>query len=210
MPFRTVIASATGIAFVVVFPFLNWEPVLSRVPVPGIMLQFATASALAAISFGINKRPLKFFHIRGVGWRDIGAALLAIPAIIALIALVEPIANHFAESGTASELAPHDIADYPLGLALATAVTAGVFEEFIYRGFVLEELGELIHSRWVAAGISVVLFAVAHYVNNGWSPDLIYPALAGAVITVLYFARCNLTICMLLHAAIDSLHVLLR
>jgi hypothetical protein len=39
---------------------------------------------------------------------------------------------------------------------------------------------------------------------------MINPALVGAVITVLYLARCNLTICMLLHAAIDSLHVLLR
>ena len=85
-----------------------------------------------------------------------------------------------------------------------------MFEEFIYRGFVLKELGELIRSRRVAAAISVVLFALAHYVNNGWSADMIDPFLAGAVITVLYFTRRNLIICMLLHATIDSLHVLLK
>jgi len=174
------------------------------------MFQFATASALAAISFGINKRRLASFHIRGVGWRDVRAALLAFPVIVALILLAGPIVNHFANSGTRSASAPNDFADDPLGLALATAVTAGVFEEFIYRGFVLEELGELIHSRRVAAVISLVLFTLAHYVNNGWSPDMIFPALAGIVITVLYLDRRNLTICMLLHAAIDSMPVLLK
>ena len=39
---------------------------------------------------------------------------------------------------------------------------------------------------------------------------MIFPALAGIVITVLYLDRRNLTICMLLHAAIDSMPVLLK
>jgi membrane protease YdiL (CAAX protease family) len=210
LPSRTVISSAIGIAFVSIFPFLNWEPVLRRLPIPGITMQFAIASALASISFGINKRRLKFFHIRGLSWRDIGAAILAFLAILVLIAMAETVVNHFATSETASDSPSHDIADYPLGLALATAITAGVLEEFIYRGFILEELGELINSRWVAAGFSTILFGLAHYVNSGWSLEMISPALAGVVITLLYLSRCNLTICMLLHTTIDTLHVLWR
>jgi membrane protease YdiL (CAAX protease family) len=66
------------------------------------------------------------------------------------------------------------------------AATAGVFEEFIYRRFIIEELGELIRSRRLAAAVAVVFFASVHYGDRGWSLELIYPGLIGAVITVLY------------------------
>jgi membrane protease YdiL (CAAX protease family) len=206
LPLGKPIASTIGVVFALACPFLNWEPILSHVPLPGIMLQFVTASALGAIAFGINKRPVEFFQIRGIGWSDIGAALLAFVAVLALLALAKPVVNHFGDFGTASPA--DDYVDSPLWFGLLTAVTAGVFEEFIYRGFVIEELGELIRSRQVAAVVSVVFFAAAHYLSYGWTPELIYPGLAGAVITVLYFSRRNLLICMLLHATIDSLGVL--
>jgi membrane protease YdiL (CAAX protease family) len=205
---RTIIASSAGIAFVAIFPFVNWAPLLLHVPASGIMMQFAIATALGVISFGINRRSLGFFHIRGIGRRDLAAASLALFAIFAIGAAVVPILNHFATPE--NEPPAHDIADYPFALALATALTAGLFEEFIYRGFVLEELGELLHNRYASATVSVVLFALAHYVNAGWSLDMIIPGLAGIVLTVLYLRRGNLTICILLHATIDSLHVLLK
>ena len=206
MHLRKAIASTIGVAFALAFPFLNWEAVLSRVPAPGIMLKFATASVLGAVAFGINKRRVAFFQIRGIGWWDMGAALLAFSASLALVALAKPIIDHFGDSGASSS---DDYADRPLWFGLLTAVTAGVFEEFIYRGFVIEELGELIRNRRVAAVVSVVFFAFAHHVSYGWSLELIYPALMGTVITVLYFSRRNLLVCMLLHGTIDSLSVLM-
>jgi membrane protease YdiL (CAAX protease family) len=113
------------------------------------------ASVLAAIAFGINKRPLKFFHIRRIGWRDFGAALLAVPVVFSVVALAEPIIDHFGSSvppGAASD----PLRDSPLWPALVMAATAAVFEEFIYRGFIIEELGELIRSRRLAAVVAVV------------------------------------------------------
>jgi membrane protease YdiL (CAAX protease family) len=37
---------------------------------------------------------------------------------------------------------------------------SGVLEEFIYRGFIIEELGELIGSRRTSAVVSVLFFAL--------------------------------------------------
>ena len=212
MHLRKSIASALGVAFALSCPFINWGPVLGWALSPGpardIVFPFALVLALGAVSFGINRRSLDFFHIRGVSWRDIGAALLAIPVSFALFMLAGPMIDHFGHSRTASS--PGDYADDPLWFGLAAAVAAGVFEEFIFRGFIIEELGELIRSRRVAAAVSVVFFALAHHVSKGWSLELIYPGLLGAVITVLYFSRRNLPICMLLHATFDLLPVLVR
>jgi len=180
--------------------------VLSQVPAPGIMFQLLTASALAVVAFGINRRSLEFFHIRGIGWLDIASAILAVATIVSLLILAAPVIQHF--DGLATTAPESNDDDNPLWFALVTAVSAGVFEEFIYRGFVIEELGERIHSRGAAAVVSIVFFALAHFGTYGWSVQLIKPGLAGLVLTGLYFSRRNLPVCMLLHAAIDSVHAL--
>ena len=77
MPLRESISSALGIVFALLFPFLNWDPVLARIPAPSILIKCATASALAALAFGINQRPLKLFGLRRVDARDFWPALLA-------------------------------------------------------------------------------------------------------------------------------------
>jgi membrane protease YdiL (CAAX protease family) len=61
------------------------------------------------------------------------------PVMFGLIVLAEPVIHHFADFGTVS--ASGDYADSPIWLGLVTALTAGRFEEFIYRGLVIEELG---------------------------------------------------------------------
>lgn len=167
------------------------------------------ASALAAIAFGINKRTLKFFCFRHIVWRDFGAALVAFAAVFGVVALAEPVVDHF--GGTVAPDGGGDpLREDPLWFALLTALIAGVLEEFIYRGFIIEELGELIRSRRTSAVVSVLFFALAHQANFGWSLELLYPALIGSVITILYLQRRNLPVCMLLHATLDSLHALTR
>jgi membrane protease YdiL (CAAX protease family) len=209
LPPRRFIANAIAVAFALAFPFLDWQPVFGAVPAPSIMLQHTTASALAAVAFGINKRPLKFFGLRRICLRDIGAALLAFVSVFALVGLVSPVVQRLSHSAPA-DTAGDSLREDPIWFALVTAMTAGVFEEFIYRGFIIEELGELIRNRQVAAVISIVFFAFAHHLTVGWSLELIYPGLFGAVITALYLKRRNLPVCMALHAALDSLHALTR
>ena len=208
MPGRRVIASTIGVVFALSAPFLNWEPI-RQLPAAGILAQCLIASVLAAIAFAINKRTLKFFCFRHISWRDLGAALVAFAAVFIVVALAQPVIDHFAGSA-APDSAPDPLREDSLWYALFVALTAGVFEEFIYRGFIIEELGELIRNRRASAVVAVVFFALSHHVNMGWSLELVYPALIGSVMTILYLQRRNLPVCMLLHATLDSLHALTR
>jgi membrane protease YdiL (CAAX protease family) len=52
----------------------------------------------------------------------------------------------------------------------------------------------------------VPAFGLAHGYTVGWSLALLYPGLIGLVITLLYFRRRNLLICILMHTSFDVLH----
>jgi membrane protease YdiL (CAAX protease family) len=203
------VASALGIAITVILSFVDWQPVFGAFPILEMMPEVVIAFPLAVIAFVINKRPMKFFGIRPVGRRDLGPAFLAFFAVFAVVAMAQPIVNYL-ERSSPSTPGGDPLREAPLWLALLLAVSAGVCEEFIYRGFLIEELGPLVRSRALAAIVAVVCFVVAHHNSRGWSFELIYPGLIGAVITGLYLWRRNLPICMLLHAILDSLYALTR
>jgi membrane protease YdiL (CAAX protease family) len=76
----------------------------------------------------------------------------------------------------------------------------------MYRGFLIEELGELLRNRWIAGVFSVLAFGLAHGYTFGWSLALLNPGLFGLVITLLYFRRSNLPIGILAHIGFDALH----
>jgi len=86
-------------------------------------------------------------------------------------------------------------------LALALAATAGFCEEFLYRGFAITVLGELLGSVWVAGGIAVLLFGLAHapYGKLGVTSALT----AGVLLTLAFIASGRLTACVLAHFAYD-------
>lgn len=126
--------------------------------------------------------------------------------VIGMYAIIVPcklIEAHFAPSRGAGE----GDDELSLTMALIDAILAGICEEFMYRGYLIEELGMLVRSRKLAAGFSIVVFTLAH-INSGygWSIDLLYPGIFGLAATVLYFRTKNLWVCMLLHAGIDSLY----
>lgn len=86
-------------------------------------------------------------------------------------------------------------------LALALAATAGFCEEFLYRGFAITVLEQLLGSVWVAGGIAVLLFGLAHapYGKLGVIPALT----AGVVLTLAFIASGRLTACVIAHCAYD-------
>jgi len=98
------------------------------------------ALPLLAIAFIINKRSLDFFGIRRVGLRDMGAAILAFFGVFGVVAIAQPVVN--ALIGSSPSTPDGDpLRSAPLGLALLLSASAGVCEEFVYRGFLIEELG---------------------------------------------------------------------
>ena len=203
------IVTGLGVAVTLVLSFVDLNWLFRPLPSLGMIPEVVIALPLGIIAFVVNKRPLKFFGIRPVGLRDMGAAILAFFAVFAVVAIAEPVVNAFA-GPSPSAPGGDPLRSAPVWLALILAVSAGVCEEFVYRGFLIEELGLLIRNRGLAAVAAMVSFALTHHNSLGWSIELIYPGLIGAVLTALYLRRRNLPICMLLHAALDSLHAVIR
>jgi hypothetical protein len=52
---------------------------------------------------------------------------------------------------------------------LPGVAAAAICEEFIYRGFLIEELGEFFHDRRLAGAISIIFFGLAHG-NSDYGP----------------------------------------
>jgi membrane protease YdiL (CAAX protease family) len=129
--------------------------------------------------------------------------VLAMVAAIAFGSALAGIAGRFVQMPTSF----HDfrqLAALPITLRVALVCTAGLCEEFLYRGFAIEEIGRLSGSRWLGAGISLLAFTLAHGGLYGWTSALLIPFAIGTALTLLYMWRRNLPVCMLMHAGTDA------
>lgn len=166
--------------------------------------EWAVVIVLAIIAFGIQKRSASDFGLRMFGWRDV---LLMIGALAGAYVFVG-IASRIVPMQTSS-LEIRQLVTVPFSLKLGLVLTAGICEEFMYRGFGIEELAGLTGSVWLAGLISWLGFSFAHIDRYGFTTALIIPATVGAFITLLYLWRRNLPICMLLHAIFDGFSLLI-
>lgn len=89
----------------------------------------------------------------------------------------------------------------PLWLVTLIVIRAGVAEELFYRGYAIERLQALGLGRFWAAGIPLLIFAVAHW-TGGWANILIALAL-GAVLAGFYLWRRDLIANMIGHFLVD-------
>ena len=159
---------------------------------------------LAAIAFGLQRKTFAYFRLRMPGARDV---LVVLGAFVATFVLVG-IAGRFVTMPT-SGLDISQLGQVAFPLRLGLVFTAAVCEEFMYRGFGIEELNDLTGSWWLAGAISWAGFTLAHVDRYGWSPALAIPAIAGALLTLVYLWRRNLPASMLLHFMIDGFTILL-
>lgn len=167
-----------------------------------LCIKWLVVSVLCLIAFSVQRWRPAALGIRWLGWRD---ALAGLAGVIVAFVL----------SGAASRLVvmPSSVADLrklgavPLELRIAVVLTAAICEEFMYRGFGIEALAYLTSKRWLAGVLSLIVFTVSHAGLYGLSAALIIPGLVGGVLTVLYLWRRNLVSCMLMHAIVDGIVV---
>jgi membrane protease YdiL (CAAX protease family) len=91
----------------------------------------------------------------------------------------------------------------PPWVILLVVMRAGFVEEFFYRGYAIERLEAMSSSRFVSAGLPLLLFAVVHY-RQGWAGILI-ALFTGAVLTAVYLKKRNLWINVTAHFLVDFL-----
>src|SRR5262245_10103205 len=165
-----------------------------------------TGLLLAYVLVG-ERRPLRSVGLVKPGWKSLvwglagGVVMIAIGALIYMVLFP-------ALGMTTSEKQLDDVKALPQWFLVGLVTRAAVFEEFFYRGFVIERFAELSERRWLAALVSLALFTFAHLSYWGWS-HLIVAGSGGLVLTALYLFRRDLASNMLAHWLTDVAGLLL-
>jgi membrane protease YdiL (CAAX protease family) len=204
------LSAIVGLAIAFGWPLLSLIPALSshqltdvRGDLLNVGVKWLVVGALCVIAFALQRWRSSELGIRNIGWRDFLAAFAGFSIALGLGAAATVLV---AVPSSLSDLGK--LASIPLGVRIVVVLTAAICEEFIYRGFSIEELAYLTGKRWMGGVLSLVIFTAAHLRLYGISAALVIPASVGAVLTGLYLWRRNLLSCMLVHALMDGLFLL--
>ena len=167
-----------------------------------VAVEWTIVAILAAFAFGAQRVRPASFRIAMFSLRDVlcmlGLLVVMYPLVGVVLRFVAP-----------PKFDLKQLAAIPFGVRLLLPITAGVCEEFMFRGFAIEEIGLLTGSRSLGAALSVIFFGLGHVGTYGVSTAVFLPMTIGLVITMLYMWRRNLPLCMLMHTIVDSISLLL-
>jgi membrane protease YdiL (CAAX protease family) len=194
------------IAFGWTFLLAGRDPSLTNVhnDLVTIAAEWMVVILLGVIGFGILKRNIRYFGLRVPSFRDVRRMLAVLAGTYVIIAVV----SHLLSVQT-SMLDIEGLLAVPFAVKLGLVLTAGICEEFMFRGFAIEELAGWTGSVWLGGLLSWLAFSLAHVDRYGLTTGLIIPAIAGGALTLLYVWRRNLPVCMVLHAFFDGLSIFL-
>ncbi len=82
------------------------------------------------------------------------------------------------------------------------AITAGVTEEIVFRGYILTRLLQWLNKPYLAIGISALLFSAMHYRYNSLK-ELIFTFLIGVLFGAYYFKYRNIKVLICTHILTD-------
>lgn len=181
---------------------------------PRYVLTIAYEWTLAGLAWwgihmrGIARQQLLGVRVPGVrGWlRDLGAALIfwviAISVLGAIAQVVDRVSGLDARriAGITEKLAPTTGTEMVLFLILS--VSAGICEEFVFRGYLQQQFARIGRSVGAGVAISALLFGCAHGYEG--IPGMLLITAYGAMFSVLTLRRRGLRTGMIAHAWHDS------
>lgn len=135
---------------------------------------------------------LRFDRVgRSIGW-GFGLAVVAFVILAAVLVGYASLGIHYGEGTAISRALP---------VTFLAVLRAGISEEVLYRGFALERLQSLTGSKWIAAGVTLVLFAGFHY-RQGMAGVFI-AFVIGALFTAFYLWKRDLLANIVGHFLVD-------
>lgn len=140
------------------------------------------------------------------GWRTVGGAVATAVGLALLAAQWRMIVRLDeralegirAQLAGAADLIPRTDAEH--GWFRAVALTAGIVEEIVYRGYLVAYCAVFVGS-WVGALVAAVAFGLGHVYQGPMG--IVKTGVAGLVAGVLYVATGSLLWSVILHAAVD-------
>jgi membrane protease YdiL (CAAX protease family) len=205
------VAIGAGLFVALIVPFLTFavgrivfgeEQSQARV-VSGLVIHWVNLAALIAIVVFGERRSLASIGLRRIRWWTIPAGLFAGVAITFLSGTLVSALRLSSDVQFVTYLQ-----SLPFVTRLLLALTAGVFEETLYRGYALERLTMIWGNKWVAAVVTVALFTLAHLPVVGIA-HLLPVGIVSVFVTLLYLWRRDLILNMAAHATVDAIGLLL-
>lgn len=204
-------ATLVGLAVALFFPLLTnlgVTHVLGLTPsfaliASGLIIHWATFALLLIIVLRWEREPL-----RSIGWRSPRWSTLALGIVAGIIIAI---VSGLIAQGLRLRSDKHFVGflqSLPLMVRVILVITAGVYEETLYRGYAIERLSRYFGGKWVAAVITVALFTCAHASAVGAS-QLAPIAIVAALVTLLYLWQRDLLLNMVAHATIDAFGLLI-
>jgi CAAX protease family protein len=175
------------------------DDVLTRIA--GLLYLWVLAGSVVAIVVRWEKLPISSigFHLnwRSIFW-GLGLALVFQFLVAPLLySMIQKMGTSGFETGLA-RLAPR-----PVLFLLFAALTGGVTEELLFRGYAIERLAWITGKYWLAGLISTTLAALLHLPMWGWGPVATF-FISGGMMTIFYIFTRDLLACMIAHVIIDA------
>jgi uncharacterized protein len=205
------IATSAGLFVALVIPFLSFAAgrVGFGVEQSDVRIAFSLAvhwlnfAALIAVVVFWEREPLASIGLRPMRWWTIPAGVLAGVASVFLTGVLVSTLGLSSDTQFATYLQ-----SLPFITRLLLVVTAGVFEETLYRGYAIERLTMLWGSKWAAGAAALIFFTLAHIPAVGIA-HLLPVCIVSVFVTLLYLWRRDLILNMMAHATIDAVGLLL-
>jgi membrane protease YdiL (CAAX protease family) len=94
------------------------------------------------------------------------------------------------------------LAGLPTWYLVVAIVIVATGEEWLYRGYAIERLQAVVGNAWIAGGISLLLFTIAHLPLWGFGVALT-TLVSGSILTVLYIRYRDVSFLILAHVLTD-------
>lgn len=171
-----------------------------------IILWCLFGAIIALVAF-LERRPLVSIGWHGLRWSSLawGLALCA-PYIWVLTPVETRLLQHLDLAGFEKGL--NALAGLPRWFLVFAAITAGVVEEMLFRGYALERIGELTGSYTPAGIVTLAVFALMHLPMWGWGP-VVAIMIGGLMPTAFYVWRHDVLALIVAHVLTDAAGLLL-
>ncbi len=168
----------------------------------GLVIHWVTWMALLIIVRLWEKEPLQ-----SIGWRQPRWSTLLYGIVAGVIITF---VSGLVVQGLGLRSDKHFLAfllSQSLVVRVMLVITAGGFEETLYRGYGIERLSRYFGGKHVAAAISLAFFTLAHASSVG-TAALLPILIVASLVTILYLWRRDLLLNMVAHTTIDAMGLL--
>lgn len=145
-----------------------------------------------------ERLPLRSIGLRRPGWSTVMWGLTLWGVLLLLPIVTGPVLKILGTEGLDEGI--QRLAVLPVWFRVVLGVTGGMVEEILYRGYAVERLASLTGRLWLGAGVSALIFGLAHVPSWGLGFALGADLPFGIVMTAFYLWRRDLLANILAHS----------